>query len=145
MSMSFNTRWLIRQAVTAFVLLLVLTGTVLAADKTPPQQTIDAQINAFLADRHDEAYSYAAPNVRMVFPTVESFMGMVQGGYQPVYRPKTWSHARTRTENGVVFQEVLITDMAGKNWAALYTLQQQPDGSWKITGVGLREADSISM
>ncbi|NJR13921.1 MAG: DUF4864 domain-containing protein [Phyllobacteriaceae bacterium] len=113
---------------------------------TPPQQSIDGQIRAFLADNFDQAYSYAAPNVRMIFPTVDSFMGMVKGGYQPVYRPKTWDFARTRTEaDGTVYQEVLITDLSGQNWAALYTVQQQPDGSWKITGVSLRKSDAVSM
>jgi hypothetical protein len=82
----------------------------------------------------------------MIFPDVKSFMGMVRGGYQPVYRPKTWSHARSRVaDDGQVYQEVLITDQQGQNWAALYSLQKQPDGRWKITGVALRKADAISM
>jgi Domain of unknown function (DUF4864) len=113
--------------------------------ETPAQQTIDNQIRAFLADKDEEAYSYAAPNVRTFFPTVESFMGMVKGGYTAVHRPQSWEYGRVRDEGGAVFQEVLITDQAGKNWAALYTLAQQPDGSWKITGVSLRKADTMTM
>ncbi len=31
-------------------------------------------------------------------------------------------------------QIVDIVDAEGQEWTALYTLQQQPDGSWKITG-----------
>lgn len=116
------------------------------AAESEPQVTIDNQIRAFLADREADAYSYAAPNVRMIFPTLESFMGMVKGGYQPVHRPRSWDFARTRTDaDGSVFQEVLITDQAGANWAALYTLQKQPDGSWKISGVALRKSDAVSM
>jgi hypothetical protein len=114
--------------------------------ETPAQQTIDSQLRAFLGDRDDEAYSYAAPNVRLFFPTVESFMGMVKGGYTPVYRPQAWDYGRVRNDpDGTVYQEVLITDQAGKNWAALYTLSQQEDGSWKITGVSLRKADTMTM
>jgi hypothetical protein len=131
-------------------LLLLLAGTLAPAAADPattdPQIIIDKQIRAFLADDYSEAYSHAAPNVRMVFPDIDSFMGMVKGGYDPVYRPKTWDFARERTEaDGTVYQEVLITDRNNANWAALYSLKQQPDGSWKITGVALRKSDAVSM
>lgn len=113
---------------------------------TDPQIVIDSQIRAFLADDYAGAYAHAAPNVRMVFPDIDSFMGMVKGGYDPVYRPRTWDFARERTEaDGTVYQEVLITDRKNANWTALYSLKQQPDGSWKITGVALRKSDAVSM
>jgi hypothetical protein len=113
---------------------------------TDPQMVIDNQIRAFLADDYAAAYSHAAPNVRMVFPDIDSFMAMVKGGYDPVYRPRTWDFARERTEaDGTVYQEVLIADRKNANWTALYSLKQQPDGSWKITGVALRKSDAVSM
>ena len=48
------------------------------------QDTIDAQLKAFLADDPERPYSFAAPNVKRIFPTVDIFMGMVESGYQPV-------------------------------------------------------------
>ena len=114
--------------------------------ETPAQTAIDGQIRAFLADKDAEAYGFAAPNVRTFFPTVESFMGMVKSGYTPVHRPKNWDFGRTQeTASGEIAQEVLITDMTGKNWAALYTVKQQPDGNWKITGVSLKKSDALTM
>ena len=113
---------------------------------TPAQTAIDGQIRAFLADREADAYAFAAPNVRTYFPTVESFMGMVKSGYTPVHRPQNWEFGRTQeTSTGAVAQEVLITDMTGKNWAALYTVEKQPDGNWKITGVSLKKTDALTM
>jgi Domain of unknown function (DUF4864) len=113
---------------------------------TPAQNAIDGQIRAFLADKDAEAYAFAAPNVRLYFPTVESFMGMVKSGYTPVHRPQNWDFGRTETTGtGAVMQEVLITDMAGKNWAALYTVEKQSDGNWKITGVSLKKTDGMTM
>jgi Domain of unknown function (DUF4864) len=77
---------------------------------------------------------------------LRAFMGMVKSGYTPVHRPQNWDFGRTQeTGSGSVMQEVLITDMTGKNWAALYTLEQQPDGSWKITGVSLKKTDAMTM
>jgi Domain of unknown function (DUF4864) len=113
---------------------------------TPAQSAIDGQIRAFLADKDAEAYAFAAPNVRTYFPTVESFMGMVKGGYPQVHRPQDWDFGRTQTtDTGAVMQEVLITDRAGKNWAALYTVEKQSDGNWKITGVSLKKSDAMTM
>jgi Domain of unknown function (DUF4864) len=113
---------------------------------TPAQTAIDGQIRAFLADKEAEAYAFAAPNVRQFFPTVESFMGMVKSGYTAVHRPQNWDFGRIKeTGTGAVMQEVLITDMTGKNWAALYTVEQQPDGNWKITGVSLKKTDAMTM
>ena len=114
--------------------------------ETPAQSAIDGQIRAFLAGKDAEAYNFAAPNVRLFFPTVESFMGMVKSGYTPVYRPQDWDFGRVQTSpTGGVMQEVLITDMTGKNWAALYTVEQQSDGVWKITGVSLKKTDALTM
>jgi Domain of unknown function (DUF4864) len=128
--------------VAAFVSFTAFAG----SPDTPAQSAIDGQIRAFLADKDAEAYAFAAPNVRTYFPTVESFMGMVKSGYTPVHRPQNWDFGRTQeTSSGVVAQEVLITDMTGKNWAALYTVEKQPDGNWKITGVSLKKTDALTM
>jgi len=39
--------------------------------------------------------------------------------------------------DGHVAQRVHIVDEKGEAWEALYTLEQQPDGSLKITGCSL--------
>ena len=138
-------KWISRMAVTCAAVLLSIAAYAGSPD-TPAQSAIDGQLRAFLADKDAEAYAFAAPNVRTYFPTVESFMGMVKSGYTPVYRPQNWDFGRTQeTGAGVVAQEVLITDMTGKNWAALYTVEKQADGNWKITGVSLKKSDALTM
>ncbi|TIS70238.1 MAG: DUF4864 domain-containing protein, partial [Mesorhizobium sp.] len=47
------------------------------------QTVIDSQLKAFLADDGATAYSFAAPNVKRIFPTVDTFMNMVTNGYAP--------------------------------------------------------------
>jgi len=113
------------------------------ADEVPPadakavQEVIDGQIGAFRAQDHAKAYSFAAPGIRQVFPTVEGFMAMVTSGYQPVYDPESYTFGRNIAVGGQVHQELLITARDGKLWQAVYTLQKQEDGSWKVTGVKL--------
>jgi hypothetical protein len=43
-----------------------------------------------------------------------------------------------------VAQEVLLVGPDGKDYVALYTLELQPDGVYRITGVSLKEAKTLS-
>lgn len=106
-----------------------------AADKDTIKSIIESQLNAFAADDGAKAYSYAAPIVQNVFPTVENFMTMVTKGYPPVYR-------NTKRIYGDVFEDglgrpamrVVLTGEDGKRYEAIYSMEQQPDGNWKIAG-----------
>ena len=86
------------------------------------------------------AYSFAAPQIHGLFPQAELFMSMVQRGYPPVYRHKSFEFGESRSEGGWIAQRVHIVDANGEPWEALYTLEQQPDGSLKITGCTLLKA-----
>ena len=109
------------------------------------QSSIEAQLKAFIADDNATAYSYAAPNVKKVFPTLDVFMGMVTGGYKPVQKPQSYSFGRTEWMSSTkVAQEVLLVGPDGKDYVALYTLELQPDGVYRITGVSLRASNSLS-
>ena len=105
------------------------------ADSLATQTVIEAQINAFRAGDDNAAYSHAAPNIKQIFPTVDQFISMVKTGYMPLYRPDGFVFGRNTRISGQVHQEVIVTDEKGKQWQAVYTLRQQDDGSWKITGV----------
>jgi len=109
------------------------------------QGTIEAQLKAFQAGDGALAYSYAAPSIKRIFPTVETFMGMVESGYQPVGHPKNFSFGKVEEmgETSIV-QQVLITGPDGKEYEAVYTLELQPDGVYRITGVSLRASNSLS-
>jgi hypothetical protein len=104
------------------------------ADRAAIQSTIDRQLQAFLADDGVTAYSFAAPNITAMYPTVEGFMAMVRQGYPPVYRPRSYAFGELSEEPGYLEQTVDIVDGDGNFWTAVYTLRQGPDGSWKITG-----------
>ena len=105
------------------------------------QRTITSQLNAFTADDGAAAYGFAAPNIQRLFPTPEAFMSMVQKGYAPVYRRQSYSFGRIGNEmGGQPTQHVTIVDANGKAWTALYAMERQPDGSWKISGCSLVEA-----
>lgn len=121
-------------------ILLGITTPVFADDITSAQSVIRAQEQAFGRDDAATAYSHAAPEIRQLFPQADIFMQMVQQGYAPVYRHKSFEFGEARAANGRVAQRVHIIDADGEAWEAMYTLEQQPDGSLKITGCSLRKA-----
>ncbi|MBZ9882612.1 DUF4864 domain-containing protein [Mesorhizobium sp. CA10] len=109
------------------------------------QTVIDSQLKAFVADDGATAYSFAAPNVKQIFPTVDTFMNMVTNGYAPVRKPRSYSFGKVeQTGPGSIIQQVLIVGPDGKDYEAVYTLQQQVDGSFKITGCSLHASTSVS-
>ena len=109
------------------------------------EMVISSQIEAFRAGDGERAFSFAAPGIRRAFGNSGAFMSMVKRGYMPVYAPRSFSFGRYSERNGLIFQEVLVTGPAGKEWVALYTLQRQDDGSLRITGVRLAESDAFAV
>jgi hypothetical protein len=111
-----------------------------ADEVSAAQRVIRAQEQAFVRDDAATAYSYAAPAIKQIFPAPDIFMAMVQNGYAPVYRHKSFEFGDSKTEGSSVAQRVHIIDADGEAWEALYTLEQQADGSYKITGCSLLKA-----
>jgi hypothetical protein len=111
-----------------------------ADDISAARDVIRAQEQAFIHDDASAAYSYAAPVIKQIFPAPDIFMSMVQNGYAPVYRHKSFEFGDSKTEGSSVAQRVHIIDANGEAWEALYTLEQQADGSYKITGCSLLKA-----
>lgn len=111
-----------------------------AADAAAIRDVIGAQLDAFLADDDQRAWSYASPGIQQMFRSVEIFMGMVRQGYPPVHRPKARVFEDLRDAPNGPEQDVRLTDAAGEQWIAIYTMEQQPDGSWKIAGCRLVKA-----
>ena len=100
----------------------------------------DASDRRRVRDDAAAAYSYAAPAIHELFPQADIFMYMVQHGYAPVYRHKSFEFGEARVEGGWIAQRVHIVDDNGEAWEALYTLEQQADGTLKITGCTLLKA-----
>lgn len=111
--------------------------TVVDGTRQSVRAVIEDQISAFQTGDNDRAYSHAAPSIQQYFPNVSQFIDMVRRSYQPVYRPRSLGFGKLRRKDGGLIQEVFVTGPGGRNWIAYYSLQQQSDGSWKITGVYL--------
>lgn len=136
-----------RSLLIAVISFLAATAGALAGDTEvkAAQSTIDSQLKAFLADDGVRAYSFAAPNIKRIFPTVDRFMDMVTNGYMPVRRPKDYAFGKVEQPSPTsIIQQVLITGPDGKEYEAVYTLELQPDGTFRITGCSLRASNALS-
>ena len=114
-------------------------------DEADFRAVITEQITAFKADDVARAYSHAAPMIRQVFPDPDRFMAMVKQGYQPVYRPQSYSFGKAGfSASGRPIQRVTIVGPDGLNYEAIYTMERQPDGTWQINGCALVKAKDVS-
>lgn len=115
------------------------------ADQEAIRSIISGQIAAFQKDDAAAAYSYASPTIQGLYPSVDQFMGMVRNSYQPVYRPQSVTFGQLMDSPYGLMQKVFLVGPDGRNWVALYSLQRQADGTWKINGCTLVEDDGASI
>lgn len=108
------------------------------------RSVIDSQLKAMSMDDGPTAYSFASPGIQRIFPSADLFMSMVKTGYAPVYRAKSVAFGRLREHGAGYIQEVFLTDADGEQWTALYALEQQGDGTWKISGCQLTKQPRVS-
>ena len=101
------------------------------------REVIEAQLDAFKRDDAQRAFSFAAPGIRQMFGTAENFMQMVRSSYAVVYRPQAVKFEKFEVVDDEIFQPVRLTDSQGQAWIALYAMERQPDGSWRINGCQL--------
>lgn len=106
---------------------------------------VQGQLLAFANDDAELAFSFAAPIIQSVFKTPQNFIAMVIKSYPVVYRPVKVSFMKPESVGPDLLLPALMTDTRGKVWIANYTLQQQPDGKWLISGCELIEDKSQKM
>lgn len=113
------------------------------ADPLPPAPEIDkirgvisAQMEAFKHDDAVLAFSFATPGIQEMMGTPEQFLALVRAQYLPVYRSKKVvfrDPVKLADRPGIV-QPAVVTGPDDMPVFALYTVEQQVDGAWRISG-----------
>jgi hypothetical protein len=128
-----------------FLLALILFGSsaaLPAAEVSPGdalaiRAVIADQLDAFTHDDAPRAFSLAATGIRAQFGTPEAFMNMVRSAYPVVYRRKSVQFEQPEAIESEVIQPVRMTDAEGRTWLALYPMQREANGGWRINGCQL--------
>ena len=105
-----------------------------AADRGKIKSVIADQIAAFRRDDAATAFGFAAPNIQAMFGSPERFLSMVRDSYQPVYRPSDVAFGELVRIDGRLTQLVQVVGPDGAPRLALYFMERQPDGAWRIGG-----------
>lgn len=126
----------------------VLLSAVLAlpatAQEEPIRNTIQSQIDAFLADDFARAFTFASPTIKGIFGTPENFGAMVKQGYPMVYRPAQVEMGELREIAGNLWQRVRVVDQAGTAWYLDYMMIETAEG-WQINAVQLLPAPDVGV
>ncbi len=109
------------------------------ADAAAIRAVIEHQLAAFQRDDAASAFSDASPGIQAKFGIPEIFMEMVRTGYQPVYRPRETEFRELVSSPAGLVQKVLFVGPDGRPVLALYSMEREDDGSWRISGCVLLE------
>ena len=112
-------------------------------DRNAIEAVIRAQLAAFRRDDGPAAFGYAAPGIQAIFGSPEVFMEMVRGGYQPVYRPRTFEFREASIGAAGPEQRAFVVGPDGNAYTAIYPMERQADGTWRVNGCFLVRAPSL--
>jgi hypothetical protein len=113
------------------------------ADRAAIAKVIRGQLQAFRDDDAARAFSFAAPAIQAQFGSPTRFMAVVQSSYLPVYRPRSVAFGDLATIDGRLTQNVRLEGPDGEPVSALYFMEREADGTWRIGGCVLTEDDSL--
>ena len=132
------------------LLLLLLAGpawaqsAVTADDEAAIRNVITRQIDAFKRDDGDAAYALASPHIQQQFGDPRRFLDMVRRSYPAVHRPRSVDFAELLVGDDTVVQQVELVGPSGEAELALYSMQRDAAGQWRIDGCVLARSARTS-
>ena len=105
-----------------------------AAEWKAIESVIREQLAAMKAGDSAKAFAQAAPAIRQQFGTAENFLAMVRTGYGALIAARYTEFLEGAVVEGNVIQPLRLIASDNTVQVALYTMQKQPDGRWKIAG-----------
>jgi hypothetical protein len=106
---------------------------ILEQDLFETEIIIKNQLEAFINKDAEEAFSYAAPMIKLRFDNPDNFMNMVKNYYEPVYNPKQYYFINAKYFEGSVYHQLQIVSQSNLSYLATYSLIKDND-EWKISG-----------
>ena len=133
----------------AFATILSAFAPVAFADDAGPnedlQGVIRRQLDDFAKDDADDAFAQAAPNIQEKFRDAKTFLSMVKTAYPPVYRHHSVQFGEASRNGDEAHQSVTFVDVDNQVWNAVYLLNKQVDGKWRIVGCAVAQSDDTSL
>lgn len=122
------------------IVMLIGVAHAAAAQSTPApsdwleiKRVISAQREALVAGDGERAFSFAAPSIRRHFGDDAAFMRMVRQSYAALIDARYVEFLDGAVIGGDVVQPLRLVLPDGVVMVALYGLERQSDGAWRIT------------
>ena len=106
---------------------------------------VETQLDAFAEDDAVGAFELATSDTQTKIGSPDNFLHLVKKHYNPIYRHQIVIFSSPEVIEGETIQLVRVTDRDSHVWLAIYRMQRETDGSWKIDGCQLLETTSISI
>ena len=100
------------------------------------QAVIESQLIAFQNRDGASAFFHAAPGIKGAFGDADTFMSMVERGYNVIYSNSGWTFVEGQVQGEQAAQMLVVEDEEGRELKVIYFLRIY-DGRWQITGVQL--------
>jgi hypothetical protein len=113
------------------------------ADRSAIRTVIEGQLGAFRRDDEAAAFGYASPGIQRLFNDPATFMEMVRRGYRPVYRPRMVAFGALVELDGRTAQKLELVGPDGARELALYFMEREPDGTWRVDGCLLLPSEGL--
>jgi hypothetical protein len=109
-------------------------STLPAAEWKAIKKVIGEQRAALVVGDAARAFTHAAPGIRAQFGSPENFLAMVQTAYVPLVTARYAEFLEGAVIDGNVIQPLRLVAPDNTVQVALYTMEKQKDGRWKISG-----------
>jgi hypothetical protein len=104
------------------------------ADWQAIKKVISQQLAALRAGDGVKAFGYAAPGIQAQFGDARSFMAMVRNAYSPLLDARYDEFLEGAVIDGVIVQPLRLIGRDNTVLVALYTMERQKRGGWRISG-----------
>jgi Domain of unknown function (DUF4864) len=98
------------------------------------QQVIGDQLKALKAGDGTKAMTYSVPGIRQQFGTPERFLRMVREGYSALLDARSSTFLEGAVVDGATIQPLQLVLPDNTVLVALYQMEKQKDGRWRIAG-----------
>lgn len=106
---------------------------------------VRSQIDAFSEDDAEKAFSLATEATQLLAGTPNAFLQVVKRQFAPIYRHRDAVFSDPEIIGSHALQIVQLTDHDNFIWIAIYQVERETDGAWKVDGCQLFETRDASI
>jgi hypothetical protein len=106
---------------------------------------VQSQLLAFADDDAETAFSLATKSTQKLAGTPNDFLKVIKQRFTPIYRHRNALFSEPEIIEGHALQVVQLIDHDNLVWIAIYEVEREADGAWKIDGCQLFETNTMSI